>query len=43
MIEVGLLLGRDLAQGAARFFPITLAGLASGVALMYVTALLVPV
>ena len=43
LIEIGLLLGRDFARGAARFYPVTLAGLAAGVAIMYVTALLVTV
>ncbi len=43
LIEVGLLLGRDLAGAGGRGYPITLAGFAAGVAAMYVTALLVPV
>jgi zinc transporter ZupT len=43
LIEVGLLLGRDLAKAGGRGYPVTLAGLAAGVAVMYVTALLVPV
>jgi zinc transporter, ZIP family len=43
LIEVGLLLGRDLAGAGGRGYPITLAGLTAGVAVMYGTALLVPV
>ncbi len=43
LIEVGLLLGRDLARAGGRGYPITLAGLAAGIGVMYVTALLVPV
>jgi zinc transporter ZupT len=43
MIEVGLLLRRDLTGNIGSGYPITFAGLAAGVAIMYVTALLVPV
>jgi hypothetical protein len=43
MIEVGLLLRRDLAGNSASGYPITFAGLSAGVAIMYVTALPVPV
>jgi ZIP family zinc transporter len=43
MIEVGLLLKRDMAGEGGRAYPITFAGLAAGVAIMYTTALLVPV
>jgi hypothetical protein len=43
MIEVGLLLKRDLIGNVGSGYPITFAGLAAGVAIMYVTALLVPV
>lgn len=43
MIEVGLLLRRELAGDSTRGYPVTFAGLAAGVALMYATALLVPV
>lgn len=43
IIEIGLLLRRDLAGNSASGYPITFAGLAAGVAVMYVTALLVPV
>ncbi len=43
IIEIGLLLRRDLAGKEGSGYPITFAGLATGVAVMYVTALLVPV
>jgi ZIP family zinc transporter len=43
MIEVGLLLRRDLAGSGVGGYPVTFAGLAAGVAVMYVTALLVTV
>lgn len=43
MIEVGLLLRRDLAGSGVGSYPVTFAGLAAGVAVMYVTALLVTV
>jgi ZIP family zinc transporter len=43
LIEVGLLLGRDLAGAGGRGYPVTLAGLTAGIAVMYATALLVPV
>jgi zinc transporter ZupT len=43
MIEVGLLLRRDLTGNIGSGYPITFAGLVTGVAIMYVTALLVPV
>ena len=43
MIEVGLLLKRDLIGNVGSGYPITFAGLVTGVAIMYVTALLVPV
>jgi ZIP family zinc transporter len=43
IIEIGLLLRRDLAGNSASGYPITFAGLAAGVAVMYATALLVPV
>lgn len=42
MIEVGLLLKHDLTDDG-HGFPVILAGLSAGVAVMYVTALLVPV
>ena len=43
MIEVGLLLRNDLTGEDGQGYPVTLAGFAAGVAIMYVTALLVPV